>query len=111
MVDDVINSAFIGMFLSGLAQLLILIGCIIIVIKQRSLNSYILLMGIISMILVSVGGIIWPLLASKEGPEKLIEVQGTLSILSGLAYLIFSFGVLLLATNLIGKDSKDLLQH
>ena len=105
-MDGVSTGSIIGAALFTIAQIIILIGCIIIAVKQKSKESYIMLLGIILMILVSLLGT--DLIVSYTGnPQKILDQQIKLSVLTGLANLIFGIGLILLAINSINKKSKN----
>ena len=106
-MEDFLPSYAVGAFLNGLTQLIILIGCIILILKQKNLANLLLLLGIILMFMLSIAGIIWPITV-KGSPEDLLSIQGTLAVLRGIAYLIFGIGFLLLAINNLRKKAQHL---
>ncbi|NMH89475.1 hypothetical protein [Flavivirga algicola] len=103
VANDFFNSAIIGTIFSGISHILLLIGSIIILNKQKTTASFLILLGAIFMILTSLIGILWPVL-SQGNYEKVLEVQGIISIISGLSYFIFALGILLFAVQLIKKE-------
>ncbi len=104
MSDGLPISYYMGYALHALGTLVLLTVCIVLVVKQKSVAAVMMLLGTIFTILFSIGGIFWnQYAASENGSEGILEAQGLLSILSGLANLIFVVGVLLLALKRVQK--------
>ncbi|WP_303318955.1 hypothetical protein Q4Q34_00065 [Flavivirga abyssicola] len=101
-MNDFMTSAIIGNAFSGISQLLLLIGSIIILNKQKNTASFLILFGTIAMILVSFAVILAPFFLEGYA-EKALGVQSKLSILGGLSRFIFALGLLLFSIRLIKK--------
>ena len=104
-MNDYLNNVIIAGVFSSISHLLILIGVIIIISKQKNAGSLLMFFGQILILLVSITNIIWPILF-KTGSEKVIQIQSIISILSGISYFIFALGLLLFSIRLIKKERK-----
>lgn len=90
----------VGSAITGLAYLLLLVGTVIVFVKRKDLGSGLLLAGSLASFIcyiISYLGIIW---ASGAGVDTLLKAQGILSVISGLAYLIFAMGMVVLGLQL-----------
>ena len=95
----------IGSALWFIAQLSVILFCLILLIKRPSLAAILMFCGmVLSLIFGSLGFLIFPLLGESD-PESVLRTQGVLSILGSLAFMIFAIGLLLLVLRVIKTPS------
>lgn len=100
-------SFYAGYVLQALGLLILLAACIILVIKQKSLATIMMLLGTVLTIILSIGGILWNWFAARnDGALGVIEAQGLQSLFGGLANLLFVIGLLLLAITYVKRTKK-----
>ena len=93
--------------ISFLGHLVVFVGCILLLLKRRSLAALLMLVGISLSALFSVLGVLMTSLSASESPEAVIKTQGTFSILNTLSYLLFGLGLLLLAIKTKGRKNSE----
>ncbi|MEM7381593.1 MAG: hypothetical protein AAF361_10415 [Bacteroidota bacterium] len=84
----------IGYVFGFLSQLAVLIACMILLIKKRSVAAVLMLIGSAATLILSILSAFSGLLAGS--PEDLVMYQGVTIILKELCYLLFAIGLLLL---------------
>ena len=82
---------------SFLGQLTVLIACIVMVIKHRSVATALMLTGMILSLVFNLLGFFMNIIAAKSSAEILLRNQGIFSTLNAVSYLLFGIGLLLLA--------------
>ncbi len=103
IVNDYMISFTIGTILNSIAQLIVLIASIILINKVKKTATYLILFGAILKIIMAVVGIVFPFL-TKE-PESMLNIQGIISILTGMSLLIFAIGFVLYSTQMIKQNT------
>jgi len=98
-MQDLPTYHLIAYVLSFLGYLIVLIGCIVLLIKKRSLATVLMFTGMILSVIFTVLGFFMNFIAAKSSPEELVRNQGVFSTMNALAYLLFGIGILLLAIN------------
>ncbi|RDY61295.1 hypothetical protein [Flagellimonas nanhaiensis] len=83
-----------GGVLNGIAQLVVLIACIILVIKQKSGSTIMMLVAQILGIFVSVGGFTWTALSAQVDPESVLTASKTMALLGPLPHILFAIGLI-----------------
>lgn len=84
----------IGYVFGFLSQIAVLVACLILVIRKRSVAAILMLTGSLATFILSILSAFSGLLASS--PEDLVMYQGVTIILKELCYLLFAIGLLLL---------------
>ena len=98
---------YLGYALHALGHLALLVACIILVIKQKSLATIMMLLGTVLTIIFTIGSLFWNrFVASNDGALSLIEAQGLQVLFGGLANLLFVIGLLLLAITYVRRGEK-----
>ncbi|MDC6363078.1 MULTISPECIES: hypothetical protein [Flavobacteriaceae] len=100
--NDSLYFAVGGLFY-GLIQLIVLIACIILVLKQRNTATILMLTGQILSIVFSLGGYLWNFLAAKNGVDSLLQANKIMSVVGPLPYGLFAIGLILFAMNQVKK--------
>ncbi|MCW5516508.1 hypothetical protein [Muriicola sp. Z0-33] len=90
---------FIAPIVSFLGQLTVLIACIMLLIKQRSIAAGLMTAGMILSVIFTVFGFLVNIISANKSAEALIKNQGIISTLNSLSYLLFGIGLLFLALN------------
>ncbi|MBT8184130.1 MAG: hypothetical protein KJN76_04775 [Eudoraea sp.] len=83
--------------ISFIGQLIVLIGCIVLFVKQRTLATALMLAGMLLSVVFGIMGFFMNFVAAGSSPEALLRNQGIFSTLNTLSYLLFGIGLLLLA--------------
>ncbi|NAS13351.1 hypothetical protein [Poritiphilus flavus] len=84
----------IGYILGFLTQFAVLVACVILLFRRRSLAAILMLIGSLTTLMLSGLSAFSGLLA--DSPQDLVLYQGITIILKELCYLIFAVGLLLL---------------
>ncbi|WP_136465572.1 hypothetical protein [Flagellimonas onchidii] len=95
-----------GGILGGLGTLLFVIGCIVLVVKQKNTGSILMLVGAILSILLYFGNLLWSLIAAREGSEFLAKTSAIQNIVGQLPFIISAIGLLLFGIKYVKKDSS-----
>jgi len=90
--------------ISFLIQLFVLVACIIIAIKRKSIATKLLLTGAILNVLGFIIRYVLNVTAARNGPEALIHTQLIISYLNNFIYALFGLGLLLFAINDLKKN-------
>lgn len=99
-----IQSYFVfGGILSGLGTLLFLIGCIVLVVKQKNTGTILMLIGAILSILLYFGNLLWSYIAAREGAEFLAKTSAIQNVVGQLPFIISSIGLLLFGVTYLKK--------
>ncbi|MGI9547051.1 MAG: hypothetical protein ACR2MM_07435 [Flavobacteriaceae bacterium] len=107
MTETYLEYFALGYVLAFLTQLIILIACIVLIIKERSLASVLLLTGSLLTFLMSITTVITNVVVAKTGnPEELLKYQGFSYGLSEFCYLIFAIGLILFVFQHIREKTK-----
>ncbi len=85
----------IGNTLTILGQLCIWVFCILLLIRERSVASVLLVIGSSLFTLSGALGILLQAVFAKMSPEALLEFQGISYIITAIFYLIFTTGLVL----------------
>ena len=92
---------YIGTSISWLIQLLILIACIILVIKNKSIHFKMMLFGTILTILFSLTSTILFVVQSHNfNMDQILFYNGLIGIIKAIVYSLFGLGLLLFALNI-----------
>ncbi|RMA64930.1 hypothetical protein [Ulvibacter antarcticus] len=102
-MEDLSVGFYLGFIVFVIARLLILIACIFLVSRYKSTATYLMLGGIILSILFSMGGQLSHILMNYNDPEKIVQAQGVITLLNGLAEVILGAGILLFVIQIIKK--------
>ncbi|MCR9227653.1 MAG: hypothetical protein NXH90_09575 [Flavobacteriaceae bacterium] len=105
-MENLQNYYVIGGALNTLGQLIIVIASIILLIKQRNIPVFLILLGSTLSILFSVGSVFWNMVSAQDGPESLARNAGIVNIVSQLPYLLFAIGLLLYIIMFVKKQIK-----
>lgn len=84
----------IGPLLHTIANILVLVACIILVTKHRTIPNIIMLVAQIFIIFFSIGSIVWFALSAEHGTESLIRATKINSIIGPLPYIVFAIGMI-----------------
>lgn len=101
-MDSITTHFQISQAIGILIELLILITCVVIVIKKKSIGTYTLLIGAILNLFSFFGFILISILA-KNNPDNIMNMQVILSYFNNVVNIIFAIGLLLFATNDLKK--------
>ena len=93
----------IGSIISVFSTLIILMASIILFIKKKTLATWIILIGTISVFITYIGNIILNVFASRGSMDTLLLLQGVSNIVQSLSYLIFAVGLIILAITEFSK--------
>ena len=96
-MSDLPNYHILAYIISVLGQLIVLIACIALIIKQRTLATALMLTGMLLTVIFGLVGFLTQIFTADQNPETLIRNQGIFSTLNTLSYLIFGIGLLLFA--------------
>ncbi|MEL6918749.1 MAG: hypothetical protein AAFO99_13580 [Bacteroidota bacterium] len=96
-MNDYNNFNYIGVILLGFAHFIMLIGSIILVIKQKSLGSFLILTGSTLVVITALGGFLWVLIAKHQGVESILQITAALNIFKGLSHTVLAIGVIIFA--------------
>ncbi|WP_298903979.1 hypothetical protein [uncultured Psychroserpens sp.] len=88
----------------NLASLLVVISCIVIVTKKRTLATILMLIGSVFAFLFGIGSIYIYAFTEAYGTDSSIKMNAISNLISGLAYIIFCLGLLLFAISHFKKD-------
>lgn|SRR5690606_4289524 len=86
-----------GNAISTIGQLVLLIGCAVLIYKQRNIGTWLMLVGSLLSIVFSVGRMAWTAFASINSPEFYMHTMAILNIFVQFPYLLFAIGLLLFA--------------
>ncbi len=107
-MSDIEPLFIFGGILRGLAQLVMLIICIVLVYKKKNTATLLMLIGSILTILFYVANIAWPLISASSGTESLAKSVAILNVLGNIPYLVFILGFILFVIKHVKKDSNTL---
>jgi hypothetical protein len=93
--------------LHGIIQLVVIVACIILVAKQKSSATILMLVGQILALLFSMGGYVWNFVAARDGVDSLLMANKIMALLGPLPYAIFAIGLVLYATNQVKKKHLE----
>ncbi|GMN09148.1 hypothetical protein MTsPCn9_03960 [Croceitalea sp. MTPC9] len=91
-MTDINPIYIIGGIIGFLAQLALLAICILLVYKRKNGATIIMLIGSILIVLSHVSNLIWPIIASRNGPENLAKSVMVLNFLGTIPYIVFTIG-------------------
>ncbi len=94
----------IGGILSTLAQIAVIIGCIILVTKQKNGATILMLAASILSLFFAIGNFSWTLVASRYGPDSILSWSKIAALIGPLPYILFAVGLLLFAINHVKKQ-------
>ena len=94
-MDTFLPFYVIGNTLTIIGQLFIWVFCILLLIRERSLASVLLVIGSTLFTLSGALGIVLQAVFAKMSPEALLEYQGISYIFTAVFYLIFAGGFVL----------------
>ncbi|MDC6364992.1 MULTISPECIES: hypothetical protein [Flavobacteriaceae] len=97
-----------GGVLNGIAQLIVLIACIVLVIKQKSGATILMLIAQILGLFFSIGGFAWTGLSAQLGPESVLYASKMTAVLSPIPHILFAIGLLLFVFHKVKKAPKDI---
>ena len=106
-MKDLPTFYLISYIISFLGQIAVLIACIILLIKQRSLAAGLMLIGMVLHMAFSIIGLLMNYMVAQRSAEAIIKTQGIFSTLNTLSYLIFGFGLLLLAIKMAYRKKEN----
>ena len=89
----------------NLASLIVVISCIILVTKKRTLATLLMLIGSVFAFLFGVSSIFISTIANSQGTEAFIKINAISNLVSGFAYIAFCLGLLLFAISHFKKDN------
>ncbi|WP_298925549.1 hypothetical protein [uncultured Allomuricauda sp.] len=90
--------------LNGIAHLIVIIACIVMVVKQKNSATILMLIASILTLLFSAGSIIWNKVAAYNGTESLVQATKITSIIGVIPYILFALGLILYATKYLKKN-------
>ena len=102
-MQDLPTPLIISYVISFLGHFLVLIACIVLLIKQKSLAATLMLVGMVLTVVFSVLGLFMNYVSAQKSAEAVIRTQGIFSTLNTLSYLVFGLGLLLLAIKAVHK--------
>lgn len=74
-IDDISTQFIAASVIYTLAQIIVFIACLILIIKQRTIANWILLLGCVLTILFYFGGLVNSAMAGREGTEPLYKLK------------------------------------
>ncbi|MEX0314329.1 MAG: hypothetical protein AB3N18_09140 [Allomuricauda sp.] len=92
-----------GGILSGLGSLLFVIGCIVLVVKQKNTGTILMLIGAVLSILFYFGNLLWSFCAAREVAEFLAKTSAIQNIVGQFPFIISSIGLLLFGAKHLKK--------
>ncbi len=95
----------LGAILSAIGQLLFVLGCIILVIKQKNSGTILMLIGSILNILFSLGSYIWTIFAARQSAEAVAQSTVLQSIVGRIPFIVIAVGLLLYVVAHVKKRS------
>ena len=96
-----------GGLLNGIAHLLIIIACVVLVIKRKSGPAVLMLAAQVLALLFYVGSLAWTTFAARQGAESLVQTSKILAMLGPLPHILFAVGLLWLAISLVKKGKNQ----
>lgn len=93
--------------LNGIAHLIVIIACIVMVVKQKNSATILMLIASILTLLFSAGSIIWNKIAAYNGAESLVQVTKITSIIGVVPYILFALGLILYAVKYLKKHKAE----
>ena len=97
----------IGPIISSFSTLIVLVASIILFIKQRTLATWLILIGNILVCITYIGSLIINIFAGRENIDTLLLTQGISSIAQSISYLIFAIGLIVLALSEFSKKQNQ----
>jgi Ca2+/Na+ antiporter len=94
-MDTYLSLYVIGNSLTILGQLCVWVFCVLLLIRERSLASVLLIIGSTLFTLSGALGIILQAVFAKMSPEMVLKYQGISFIVTAIFYLTFTVGLIL----------------
>lgn len=94
----------LGSILGSLAQVLVIIGCIVLVSKKKNPATILMLVGSILSLVVTVLNFSGTFVAAQHGTDSILTWTKVFAILGPLPYIMFSVGLMLYAINYAKKS-------
>ena len=95
-----------GGVLNGIAQLIVLIACIVLVIKQKSGSTILMLIAQIMGIFVSIGGFTWTALSAQLGSESVLRASKLMALMGPIPHILFAVGLLWFVLSKVKKRNS-----
>lgn len=89
----------LGSLLSTLAQLAVILGCIVLINKQKNSATILMLVASVLSFFFAIGNIIWSMITAQYGTESILTWSKIAAVLGPLPYVLFAIGLLLYAVN------------
>ncbi|MCL6265632.1 hypothetical protein [Flagellimonas myxillae] len=96
----------LGSFLGALAQLAVIVGCIVLVGKRKNTATILMLVASIFSLFFMIGNMLWSVIAGQYGTEAILTWSKLAAVLGPLPYILFAIGLLLYAVNHVKKQGK-----
>nr|WP_299388864.1 hypothetical protein [Allomuricauda sp.] len=93
----------LGSILGTLAQLVVIVGCIVLVSKKKNPATIIMLVGSILSLLVSILNFSGTFIAAQYSTDSILTWTKFFAILWPLPYILFAIGLLWYAVNYVKK--------
>ncbi|MEM7486970.1 MAG: hypothetical protein AAF348_17320 [Bacteroidota bacterium] len=94
----------IGGILNTLGQLMIIIGCILLTIKQKNIGTIIMLIASILSLFFMIGSFTGNFIAGQYGVDSILSWSKIISVLGPLPYILFAIGLLIYAVKYVDKS-------
>jgi uncharacterized membrane protein len=104
-MTDIEPFYIIGGIIGGLTQVLMLVMCIILVLKNKNTGTLLMLIGSILTILFYGLNIAWTTIAARNGAESVANSVAILQLLANIPYVIFTIGFGVFVFNHTRKQS------
>lgn len=93
----------LGAILGAIGQLLFVLGCIILVVKQKNSGTILMLVGSVLHILFSLGSYVWTLFAARQSAEAVAQSAAFQNIVGRIPFILIAIGLLLYVVAYVKK--------
>ncbi|MBS9463128.1 hypothetical protein LV716_15060 [Flagellimonas sp. HMM57] len=93
----------IGGILNALAQLVVIIGCIVLVTKQKNTGTILMLVASILSLLFLIGNFAGNMIAGHYGTDAILLFSKMTAVLTPLPYVLFAAGLLTYGVMYVNK--------
>ena len=95
-----------GGFLNGIAYLLVIVACVVLVLKRKSGPAILMLASQLLALLFFVGSFVVTAVSARQSAETLVSTTKIMALLGPLPHILFAIGLLWFAVSLAKKENS-----
>ncbi|WP_222984420.1 hypothetical protein [Flagellimonas meishanensis] len=104
------NDTFIfaaGGLLNGIAHVLVIAACVVLMIKRKSGPTLLMLASQLLALIFFIGSFLWTTFSARQGTEELVRTSKIIAALGPLPHLLFALGLLWFAVQLSKRKEAE----